>query len=243
MAEPARSTPEGATLGDADDGIDEAGREAMERALAAHGEEIAAVVERTDEAEDLFATAILVAAAADDAEVEHLVDRLSNLVAAADGIATDDTAALAEQLGEDADDLGETLDTLLALQRQGALDDLVTVAAAFTGSLSPDQLDRLATAMEADGDAVVDLVERLLELGSAGDLEELLDLAETASALELDEDGVAALNDVLGAVGDARRDAEPVGLLGLLGVLRDGDARAGLGYLVELLRSLGRRVR
>jgi uncharacterized protein YjgD (DUF1641 family) len=81
-----------------------------------------------------------------------------------------------------------------------------------------------------------------LELQRAGHLEELLELGATASALDLDDEGVAALNDLLGAAGDARRDAEPVGLVGAFRAVRGADARAGLGYLMSLLRALGRRV-
>jgi uncharacterized protein YjgD (DUF1641 family) len=245
MAEPQRSVPESATLGAAKERVDGdgTGREALERALAAHGEDLAAAVDRTDELDDALTTAILVAASADDDEVEYITDSAANLVRAADGLSTDGAADLANELGDNADDLSASMETLVTLQQQGHLDDLVRVATAFSESLSPSELDRLAGMLETGGGDVVDALERVLELQQTGQLDELLDLAETASALELDDDGVAALNEVLGAVGDARRDAEPVGFLGAVGALRGADARAGLGYALELLQALGRRVR
>jgi uncharacterized protein YjgD (DUF1641 family) len=242
MADPQRSVPESATLGGTRDETDEAGREALEAALSAHGDDLAAALERSDAVNDALTTAIIVAASADDEEVEYLTDSASNAVRAAEGLTTDGAADLAEELGENAEDLSDSLETVVELQRAGHLDDLVRVATAFSESLSPAELDRLVDLLESGGGDVVEALEGVLELQRAGHLEELLELGATASALDLDDEGVAALNDLLGAAGDARRDAEPVGLVGAFRAVRGADARAGLGYLMSLLRALGRRV-
>ena len=194
MAEPQDSYPESATLGAHKAATNGEGREAIEEALASNGEGLAAVIEQTDELENALETAILVAATADDEEVEYVTDSTANLVAAVDGLSTAETAALAETVGEDADELGEALETVLELQRAGHLDDLA-------------------------------------------------DLARTLSTLEIDEDTARGLNAVLAAVGEAERDSEPVGLLGAVGGLRSADGRAGLGYVVAVLKAVGRRLR
>lgn len=193
MAKPADSYPESATLGDEGEGTGEEAPEDLRAALAAHDEELAAAVERTDELGDLLTTAVLVAASADHEEVEHLTDRTSNLVEAADGLATDETAELAADLGDNAGELARLLETLLDLQREGHLDDLA-------------------------------------------------ELAEPLATLEIDEDTAEGLNAVLGAVGEAQRDSGPLSLSGLVSDLRSSELRAGVGYLLSLLKALGRQV-
>lgn len=193
MAEPTDSYPAEATKGgrERERGGGEA---ALREALDAHGEELAAAIERSDEVGDLLETAILMIATADEDEVEYVADAGASLLRAADGLATDETADLAEDVGERADDLAEALELVLELQRQGHLEDLV-------------------------------------------------DLAKTMSALEVDADAVRGMNTALGALGEAERESEPVGFLGFLRGLRSADARAGLGYLLALLRAQGRRLR
>jgi uncharacterized protein YjgD (DUF1641 family) len=239
MAKPADGYPETATNGARKNRDDGEGEAALRSALAAHGDDLAEAVERTDELEDALTTAILVASTADDAEVEHVTDATANLIAAADGISTDGTADLAAEVGENADDLGEALQTVLALQRSGTLDDLVALADA----LSAEEAARLAAMLDEDGAALVDALDRVLALQREGALDDLLDLAETASALEMDAETVRGLNSLLGAVGDAGRESEPLGPLGALRQLWSRDARAGIGYLVAVLKAQGRRLR
>jgi uncharacterized protein YjgD (DUF1641 family) len=193
MARPTDSYPESATHGLRTDRSDGEGRQRLEAALDEHGGDLAAAVESTDELSEALTTAILVAASADDEEVEHVTDSTANLVRAVDGLTTAEAASLAEDLGAEADELAETLEMVLELHREGHLEDLI-------------------------------------------------ELAKLASALDLDEDAIEGLNTVLGAVGEAQRESEPVGLLGMLGGLRDRDARAGLGYLLALVRAQGRRI-
>lgn len=214
MADRTDSYPESATHGgrkaaSADEGKAEAegeggtegkaeakgkGEAALREALDERGEDLAAAVEATDELSDVLATAVLVVASADEDEIAHVTESTANLLQAADGLSTEETAALARQVGTNADDLATVLETLLAVEREGHLDELVG-------------------------------------------------LARQLSALEVEPEAVAGANTFLAAVADAERDAEPVGLLGALRELRTADARAGLGYLVAILKAQGRRVR
>ncbi len=240
MAEPRDSYPEHATHGGAEAGDDAT---ALRAALAEHDEELAAAVEQVDELDDVLTTAILVVASADEDDVEYVTESVANLVRAGDGLSTAEAAVLATAVGENADELAATLETVVALQREGHLDDLETLATAFAGSLSPEEVEELAATLEAHGTDVVEATDVVVELHRSGELAELVELARTLSALDVDDDAVAGLNAVLGAVGEANRTAEPVGLLGLLSGLRGRDARAGLGYLLALLRAQGRRLR
>lgn len=113
-------------------------------ALDDHGAALAEAVESSDELEDALTTAIIVAASADEEELEHLTDSAANLVRAADGLSTDGAADLGTDLGENADDLSASLDTVLELEREGQLDDLVELSTAFTESLSAEDLEELS---------------------------------------------------------------------------------------------------
>jgi len=243
MAEPTDSYPSSATNAARKERTNGEGRAELEDALDEHGADLAAAVERTDELGDALTTAILVLASADEDELDHVTESTANLVAAADGLTTEAAADLAEELGENAEDLSATLDTVLDLQRSGHLDDLTTVAAAFAESLSPEEVEELATTVEEHGGELVDALDVVLELQREGHLEGLVDLARAFSSLEVEEETVEGLNAVLGAVGDAQEEAEPVSLLGSLRRLRSKDARAGLGYLIALLKAQGRRIR
>jgi|AntDeeMetagen192_2_1112575.scaffolds.fasta_scaffold00044_10 uncharacterized protein YjgD (DUF1641 family) len=245
MAEPTDSYPETATNrarknGDAGDGD---GQAAIQDALATNGEPLAALINRGDEFENALETAILVIASADDEELDEITDSTANLVAAAEGLSTDGTATLATDLGENADDLSKSLETIVTLQREGHLDDLAALATAFTDSLSPDDIEALSTMLSENGPELVDALDTVLELQREGQLEALVGTATTLSAIEIDEDAVQGMNDFLGAVGEARRDSEPVGLRGTVRRLTSRDLRAGLGYLLALLKAQGRRLR
>jgi uncharacterized protein YjgD (DUF1641 family) len=243
MAKPTDTYPETATHGATKRRTNGEGKTALDDALSAHGETLANAVENTDELQDVLTTAILIVASADEDEVEHITSSAANLVQAADGLSTDGAAALATDLGENAEDLSPALDTVLDLQREGHLDDLVAIATAFTESLSPEEVEELSTMLEENGGDLVDALEVVLELQREGHLEALVDLAKTFSTLDVDEDAARGVNTFLASVGDAQRNAEPVGPLGLLRGLSGRDARAGLGYLLALLKAQGRRIR
>lgn len=242
MAKPQRTYPESATKGGQE--VDtEAGRQALEEALGKHGEELAAAIEGTDELDDLLSTAILTIATADQAEIDRTIESLSALVQAGDGLATEETAALASEVGENADDLAGLLDAAARLEREGNLDGAVTLAAALSSSASDEQVDRLAEMIDEGGDDVVETLELVVELQREGHLDELLATGKLLAQLDVDEDSVRGLNRLLSAVGEAERESEPAGLLGALRQLRSRDGRSGLGYLLSLLRSLGRSAR
>ena len=243
MAKQQQSYPTSATHEESKDPTDPESRERLEQALGKNGDELAALVRSSDELDDVLTTAILVAASADEDEVEHITDSASNLVRAADGLSTDGAATLAVELGENADNLSDSLETVVALQREGHVDDLATVATALTESLSPEEIEELATMLEESGSDLVDALDVVLELQRDGDLAALVDTAQTLSALELDEGAVEGMNSFLGAVGETQRRSEPMGVLRAVSALRSADARAGIGYLVTLLRAQGRRIR
>jgi len=252
MADPTDAYPEEATkggrprengAGDGGGGGEGGSMAELEAALDEHGGDLAAALDRTDEAADLVETAIIVLASADEAEIEALTESTGNLVAAADGLTTEGAARLATDVGEHGDDLRDALQTVLALQRDGHLDDLTTIAAAFSESLSPDEVEELATMLEESGTETIEALDVVLALQREGQLEDLVALAGTLSALEIDADTAAGLNTVLASVGEAQRESEPVGLIGFLRGLASRDARAGLGYLLALLRGQGRRLR
>ncbi|OYR59887.1 hypothetical protein DJ71_24895 [Halorubrum sp. E3] len=117
------------------------------------------------------------------------------------------------------------------------------IATAFTESLSAAEVEELSTTLEDNGTEIVEALDLVLELQRGGQLEELVDLANTLSALEIDEDTAEGLNNLLAAVGEAQRISERVGVLGLLRELRSRDARDGLGSLVEFLKAQGRGLR
>lgn len=192
MADRTESVPESATLGGKDD-VD-SGEAALRAALDEHGDELATVVDSTDELQELISTALLVVASAEDEEIDYATDTVVHLYQAVDGLATEDAATLAGDVGENAEDLSAALDALVELNREGNLDEFV-------------------------------------------------ELATQLSALELDPDAVAGMNTLLAAVGDAQQESEPLGFIDAVGELWSRDARAGLGYLVTVLKAVGRRHR
>ncbi|SFR65379.1 Uncharacterized conserved protein YjgD, DUF1641 family [Halogeometricum rufum] len=243
MAKPQDTYPETATNGARKERADPAGEAAVREAVRENGDRLAAALDASDEVDDALTTAILMLATADEAELEHVTESSANLVEAADGLTTEGAAALANDVGENAEDLSESLETVLELQRQGHLEDLVTIATAFSESLSPEEVEELATMLEENGTDIVEAFDVVLELQQEGHLEDLVALAKTLSTLDIDDDTAAGIDTVLGAVGEAQRTARPVGVLGLFSELRSRDARAGIGYLVALLKAQGRRMR
>lgn len=241
MAKPQDTYPETATNGAWKTTNDNGAT--LQEALTAHGDDLAGIIESTDELDEVLTTAILIAASADESELDHITSSTANLIEAADGLSTEEAAALATDVGENADGLSASLDTVLDLQREGHLDDLVTVVSAFTESLSPDEVEELSMMLEDDGSEIVEALDIVLDLQRDGHLEDVAGLAKTLSVLEIDEDAVQGLNTVLAAVGEAQRDSEPIGLLGMVRQLGSRDARAGLGYLVAILKAQGRRFR
>lgn len=187
-------------------------------AIEENPETVANFVERLDAVNELLEVLELGTDALDDDMAVSLAGTAATLGESADSLATEQTVALAESVGENGDSLGEALETLATLQEQGTLDDLVELAEVV--SLLRDALD---------DDMVVSLA------GTGASLGELADSAA-------DEDTRDGLATVLEAVGDAQsEEVSPVGPIGLVRASRDEEVQAGLGYLVVLARALGRQ--
>lgn len=171
----------------------------------------------------------------------------------------DGESALRDALAEHGGDLAG------AVEATDELDDILTTAVLIVASADEAEVDHvtesaanlveaadglstaeaaaLASEVGENADDLAETLETVLALQREGHLEELVELAEQLSALELEPEAVAGANTFLAAVADAEDDAEPVGLLGALRGLRSADARAGLGYLLEILKATGRRRR
>jgi len=241
MAKPATSVPESAT--NAEPELPEGATERLRAVLEEFGDEYADAAEYTDELEDVIRTTLTVVASADDDDVEYVTESVSSLVMIADGLSTEGTVALAGEVGENADEFAPLLDDVIRLQREGHLSKFVQVAEALAEPLDQADAERLADTVGDNADEIADVLDRVMEMQQAGQLEALLDLAGTLSAVDVDESTVRGLNSLLAAVGEAEERSRPVGILGLFGALSGRDARAGLGYVVEVLKGLGSRIR
>jgi len=189
----------------------------LEVAIEQNPEAVAEFVEHLDAVNELLDVLSLGESALDDEMVRELSATGSTLAESADGLATDETVALAETVGENGDELREALDTLLALQRSGTLDELAEIA----------EVGSLATAALDD-----EMVTSLAGTGAA-----LGEVAQTAS----DDDTRDGIETLLESVGEAEQNApEQVGAVGLFRGLRDPDVQYGLGYLLALAGALGR---
>jgi uncharacterized protein YjgD (DUF1641 family) len=189
----------------------------LEAAIAENPEAVAAFVERLDAVNELLDVLSLGESALDDEMVRELSATGSTLAESADGLATDETVALAEAVGENGDELRAALDTLVTLQRSGTLDELAEIA----------EVGSLATAALDD-----EMVASLAGTGAA-----LGEVAQTAADDET-RDGVETL---LKGVGEAEREPpERVGAVGLLRGVRDPEVQYGLGYLLAVAGAIGR---
>lgn len=241
MAEPTTQVPDGAR--NVDPERPEEGRDALEAVIEAYGGDYADALEHTDELAAVFETAVLVVASADDDDVADVTRTLVTLIRAAEGVSGEGTVALAEGVGENADDLADLLDDVARLQAAGHLSKFAQVAAALAGPLDQDDADRLAETVAENADDVADALDAVMALQRAGQLEPLLETAAALSTVDVDESSARGLNTVLAAVGEAEERAEPVGLVGVVRRLAARDVRAGLGYLLGVVEGIGRRVR
>jgi uncharacterized protein YjgD (DUF1641 family) len=190
----------------------------LEAAIEQNPEAVAEFVEHLDAVNELLDVLSLGESALTDDMVRELSATGSTLVESADGLATEETVALAETVGQNGDDLQEALETLLALQRSGTLDELAEIA----------EVGSLATAALDD-----EMVTSLAGTGAA-----LGEVAQTAA----DDDTRDGIETLLEGVGDAEREpAERVGPLGLIRGIRDPDVQYGLGYLLALAGAIGRK--
>ncbi|WP_053947965.1 DUF1641 domain-containing protein [Halolamina sediminis] len=189
----------------------------LESAIEQNPEAVAEFVEHLDAVNELLDVLSLGENALSDEMVRELSATGSTLAESADGLATDETVALAETVGENGDELREALDTVLTLQQSGTLDELAELA----------EVGSLATAALDD-----EMVTSLAGTGAS-----LGEVAQSAS----DDDTRDGIETLLESVGEAEREPpEQVGAVGLLRGLRDPDVQYGLGYLLALAGAIGR---
>jgi uncharacterized protein YjgD (DUF1641 family) len=151
-----------------------------------------------------------------DEMVRELADTSATLVESADGLATDETVALAAAVGDNGDELREALESLVVLQRSGTLDELLEVA---------EVLSLLTAALDD---------EMVRSLAGTGDA--LGEVAQTAAT----DDARAGLETVIEGVAAAESEpSERVGAVGLLRATRDSEIQYGLGYLLAIARAIG----
>ncbi|WP_254532601.1 DUF1641 domain-containing protein [Natrinema gelatinilyticum] len=189
----------------------------LEAVIAANPEGVANFVRRLDSVNELLDVLALGESALTDEMVVELADTGSTILESADGLATDETVVLAEQIGANGSELQDAIETLLRLQRSGTLDELAELAE--VGSLLTAALDD-------------EMVTTLVGTG-----ESLGEVAETAA----DTDTSAGLEMLLDGIGTAERgDIDPIGPVGMVRGLRDPDVQYGLGYLLAVARAIGR---
>ena len=189
----------------------------LESAIEQNPEAVAEFVAHLDAVNELLGVLSLGESALTDGMVRELSATGSTLAESADGLATEETVALAEAVGENGDELRDALDTLVVLQRSGTLDDLTELAA--VASLGSAALDD-------------EMVRSLAGTGAA--------LGEVAQAAS-DDDTRDGIETLLAGVGDAEREpAERVGPVGLVRELRDPDVQHGLGFLLAVAGAVGR---
>ena len=192
-------------------------RSALEAAIEENPEAVARFVERLDAVNELLDVLSLGENALDDEMVRELSATGATLAESADGIATDETVALAAAVGENGDELREALETLTELQRSGALDELAELA--HVGSLATAALDD-------------EMVRSLAGTGAA-----LGEVAQTAA----DDDARDGIETLLRSLGEAEQEPpKRVGAFGLARGLRDPDVQHGMGYLLALAGAVGR---
>lgn len=193
----------------------------LEEAIERNPDEVARFVDRLDLVNELLDVVALGRASMDDRMVATLAERSTYLAASADGLATAETARLADRVGADGDELEAALETLVDLQRSGTLDDLADAASV------------LSLAMAAADDEMIASFARLgTELGA---------VADAAG----DPDAARGIETMLVAVAEVSDPSEPpasTGAIGLLRSLRDPEVKRGLGFLLAIAGALGREI-
>jgi uncharacterized protein YjgD (DUF1641 family) len=191
--------------------------DALAAAIEEDPEAVAGFVRRLDAVNELLDVLSLGEHALTDEMVREVSATGSTLVESADGLATDETVSLAATVGENGEELEDALETLLALQESGTLDELAELA----------EVASLATAALDD-----EMVRSLASTGGA-----LGELAQTAAADDA-RDGIETALDGLGTA--EGEPPERVGTVGLLRATRDPEVQYGLGYLLSVARAVGR---
>jgi uncharacterized protein YjgD (DUF1641 family) len=186
-------------------------------AIEENPDAVADFVRRLDSVNELLDVLALGEGALTDEMARDVSATTATLAESADAIATDETVGVAGAVGANGAALEDALESLVALQQSGTLDELMELA----------EVASLLTAALDD-----EMVRSLAATGSS-----LGEVAETAA----DEDASDGIETALTALGEA--DSEPpdsVGPVGLLKATRDPDVQHGLGYLVAVARAIGR---
>jgi len=186
-------------------------------AIEENPEAVADLVRRLDAVNELLDVLALGESALSDEMVRELAGTGATLAESADGLATDETVALAETVGDNGAELREALESLVALQQSGTLDELLEIA----------EVVSLLTAALDD-----EMVRSLAGTGAA-----LGEVAETAAEDDA-RDGVETMIESVSAA--EREPPERVGPVGLIRATRDPEVQHGLGYLLAVARALGR---
>ncbi|MFW5937470.1 MAG: DUF1641 domain-containing protein [Halanaeroarchaeum sp.] len=173
-----------------------------------------------DDLADAANTISLVADAMDDEMVISAMDMGSTLAEAGDGMATEGTVRMAESVGENADDLNAALEKMVQLEQDGTLDDLLEASNAI--SLAGDAID---------DEMIVSL------MGMVGDLGQAADGAAQTNAIRTFQ----AMTDALDEAADFEA-AEPVGMVGMLKMMRDPEVQQGMGFLLSLMKAFGHQI-
>jgi uncharacterized protein YjgD (DUF1641 family) len=201
---------------DDDSAEDEGVPPAVEDAIAANADAVAALLDRSGQLGELLDALSLLEDGLDDEMVATVTGDATTLGLAASELAEPETVAVSAAVGQNGDELATTIDRLATLQHTGTLDSLLEVA------------DALALATDAADD---DMLTTLAATGTS---------LGTVAAATADDDVRDGLLDVIEGVGRANAaDAAPVGAVGLLQALRDPEVQAGLGYLVAVARGIG----
>lgn len=157
----------------------------------------------------------------------------------------EDIAAAVERTDEIAEIIDLAILTIASADEEEV--EHVTVAVsnllAAVDGLSTEGSVALAEAVGESGEELARALELVVRLEQEGDLDGLVELAEAVSAVTVDEGSVSGLDRLARAASEAEDRAEPVGLLGFLRGVRTREGRAGLGYLLAVLRGLGRDAR
>lgn len=188
----------------------------LEAAIAENPAAVAEFVRRLDTDNELRAVLDPDESAPTDAVSHDRADATSTLAESADGLATEQTVGLAETIGENGAELEAALDSIVALQRSGTLDELIEFAEVVS-LVSAALDDEMVTSLAATGSSIGEI-------------------AETAA----EDDVRNGLETALQGVADAEAEAtEAVGVRELVGAARDPEVKRGLGYLLSLARAIG----
>ena len=206
--------PEADTTADAEGADPEAD---LKAAIAENPEAVAEFVRRLDAVNELLDVLSLGENALTDEMIREVAGTTATLAESADGLATEGTVGLAETVGENGAELEAALESVLELQRTGALDELVELAG--VASLLSSALDD-------------EMVASLASTGAS-----LGEVADTAAGADA-RDGIETTLEGLAAA--ESEPPERVGPVGLLGAARDPEVQYGLGYVLAIARAIGR---